>query len=133
MNAPADPYPAPLRSLLVVDDDVDTLESLRDFFALHGFVVHTAENGRQALDLFDGLRDPLGCILLDINMPVMDGRELMAELRHRRGVPPVIILTANDYEEPPPGARHYFLKPPLFDVLLRAVVSCSLRRAAPRA
>jgi DNA-binding response OmpR family regulator len=116
----------PVRSLLIIEDDDDTRDSLCDFFVAHGFVVYCAEDGRRALALLDRLREPPGCILLDLDMPVMDGHEFMARLRRRSGVPAVIILTGED-DEPPPGARYHFTKPPYLETLLRAVVSCSLR------
>ncbi len=130
MSAQAETFPAPVRSILIVDDDEDTLQGLCDFFILHCFVVYAANNGRRALEVLDGMRDPPGCILLDLQMPVMDGRVVMERLSRRPEAPPVIILTGDDGDAPP-GARYYFSKPPPFEVLLRAAVSCSLRQAAP--
>jgi DNA-binding response OmpR family regulator len=122
--------PAPVRSILIVEDDDDTLASLRDFFVLQGFIVYTAENGRRALDAMDRIEDGPGCILVDLDMPVMDGWQLLQALRSRPFSPPVIVLSGEDITRPP-EARYYFSKPPLMDVLLRAAVSCSLRRPAP--
>lgn len=131
MNMAAQTFPSPVRSLLIVEDDADARALLCKFFVAHGFAVYAAENGRRALELFDGLSEPPGCILLDLNMPVMDGWEVMVRLRGRPGVPPVIVLTSEGDDEPPAGARYYLAKPPSFDTLLRAVVSCSLRWAIP--
>ena len=130
MSAMAEKFPRPVRSVLVVEDDEDTRESLAEFLAARGFVVYTAENGRRALDLLDALPLSPGCILLDLDMPVMDGWELMVRLRGRPDVPPVIVLTGSD-AEPPAGARYYLTKPASLDELMRAVVSCSLRWGLP--
>jgi two-component system, OmpR family, response regulator ChvI len=116
------------RSILIVEDDADARDSLRDFFAAHGFTVWGAKDGGCALELLDELSRPPGCILLDLDMPVMNGWEVMERLRQRPAAPPVIVLSA-DEESPPPGARHYFNKPPSMELLLRAAVSCCLRTA----
>ncbi len=83
--------------LLVVDDDVQTLESLRDLFRRAGFDVETATTGRDALGrLLDG-ENP-SAIVLDARMPVMSGEELVTVLRAYRRLAsiPVLLLTAFD-------------------------------------
>ncbi len=83
--------------LLVVDDDVQTLESLRDLCRRAGFDVETATTGRDALGrLLDG-ENP-SAIVLDARMPVMSGEELVTVLRAYRRLAsiPVLLLTAFD-------------------------------------
>src|SRR5688500_2048491 len=66
--------------LLVVDDDRDVLEALRDVLQDSGFLVLTAANGREALDLLDtGARPDLA--IVDLMMPVMDGWAFVSSLR----------------------------------------------------
>jgi two-component system response regulator (stage 0 sporulation protein F) len=65
------------RDVLVVDDDADIREVVESILACDGYAVRSAENGAQALELVRAQRPDL--ILLDIRMPVMDGREF-----HRR-------------------------------------------------
>ena len=68
-----------------------------------GFVIDTAQNGRQAVDRITECRsDEYALILMDIQMPVMDGRQATKEIR---GLPdkakasvPVIALSANAFE-----------------------------------
>lgn len=80
---------------LVVDDDPDTLESVRDILLRAGFAVATATTGREALaKLLDD--EPPSVIVLDIRMPVMDGRQFVTVVRsyHRLSAIPILVLTA---------------------------------------
>ena len=82
--------------VLVVDDDADTRSRLNALLARNGWTVTEAENGRAALDAVR-LRAP-ALVLLDLNMPEMDG---FTFLREFRSVPawievPVIVMTARD-------------------------------------
>jgi len=66
--------------ILVVDDDRDLRETLRDLLEDEGHVVHLAADGAEALALLE--RQPaIGAIVLDLAMPVMDGFELYDRLR----------------------------------------------------
>ncbi len=68
----------PKRHILIVEDEEDIRDSLRDFFESEGHHVDLAANGRIALDLLiSGLSPDL--ILLDLMMPVMGGAEFVAE------------------------------------------------------
>jgi CheY-like chemotaxis protein len=81
--------------VLVVDDDRDIRESLRELLAETGYQVATAENGRSALDqLRAGLRP--GVILLDLMMPVMDGMAFRSEQLADPALCtlPVVLITA---------------------------------------
>ena len=74
-------------SILVVDDETDVAELFRQHFrreARQGtYVLHFAYSGEEALDkLAAGIEPPLIVILSDINMPLMDGLELLREIRH---------------------------------------------------
>jgi CheY-like chemotaxis protein len=84
-----------MREILVVDDDGDTREMLREVLELDGYRVAAASNGREALErLRAGLAPAL--VLLDIMMPVMSGAELLAELRRdpRFAHLPVVLVSA---------------------------------------
>ena len=79
--------------VLVVDDS----ESIRLFVrtlmsSLGSEVVGEAANGREALELFDSLAP--GLVLLDINMPVMDGISALKEIRARSQKVAVVMLSA---------------------------------------
>ena len=72
-------------SILVVDDETDVAELFRQQFrreARQGtYVLHFAYSGEEALDKLCAGIEPLIVILSDINMPVMDGLELLRQIR----------------------------------------------------
>jgi two-component system response regulator MprA len=78
--------------VLIVDDDPSILRMLRIVFMGDGYEVSTATNGLEALDAVQK-NDP-GVIVLDLEMPLMDGREFFRELRTRGHRMPVLILSA---------------------------------------
>jgi CheY-like chemotaxis protein len=84
-------------SVLVVDDDPNTLETVRDILRSSGFTVDTAATGRDALGKLLDEKQP-AVIVLDIRMPVMDGRQFLTITRayHRLAAIPVMVLTAVD-------------------------------------
>ena len=70
----------PSHRVLIVDDDRDTREVLRDLLSLRGFDVRTASNGFAAFRQVQ-LGDEAPCLLLlDLKMPVMDGWSLLDQL-----------------------------------------------------
>lgn len=84
-------------TVLVVDDDPAIRKMLNEVLTLEGIPVETAADGREALELL--ARSGPRTVLLDITMPVMDGREVMQALdanpaeraRHR-----IILMSALD-------------------------------------
>jgi CheY-like chemotaxis protein len=84
-------------SILVVDDDPQVSEVLKEFLTLRGYRVRSASNGREALALLNQERPKL--ILLDLYMPVMNGVEVMRELRASKYEGGVIVLTGSQDEK----------------------------------
>ncbi len=78
--------------ILVVDDDTAFLRIVSKALSLGGYTVGTATNGREALAQLQHGRP--GVILLDLSMPVMDGRAFAQELNQRLDAPPIILVTA---------------------------------------
>jgi DNA-binding response OmpR family regulator len=113
------------RKILIVDDDEDLRESLRDQLALHDeFEVTTAPTATKGVDAAKG--DHLDLILLDVNLPDMDGREACKLMRKSGVKSPIIMLTANDSEADmilglDSGANDYVTKPFKFAVLLARI------------
>lgn len=80
--------------VLVVDDDAALLRMVRLSLQASGFEVSTATNGAEALDR---LRlDVPNVVVLDLEMPVMDGRAFYREMRANGCGVPVLILSAHD-------------------------------------
>ena len=82
-------------SILIVDDDVDTRLLLGASLTEQGFIVYAARNGRHALRLLERIAAP-GLILLDYQMPVMNGSQFLAAKRRdpRLQAIPVVVLSA---------------------------------------
>ena len=114
-------------SILIVDDETDVAELFRQQFRREVrqglYVLHFASSGAEALDkLADGIRPPLIVILSDINMPEMDGLDLLREIKDRWSELPVIMVTAYGDDERRRlasvyGAAEFVSKPVDFDHL----------------
>ena len=83
-------YP-PKPRILIVDDDEGQRQLLSDSMSAEGYRTATANDGLDALEKMESFEPDV--ILTDINMPRMDGCELMTELRRRESTTPVIALT----------------------------------------
>jgi CheY-like chemotaxis protein len=87
-------------SILVVDDDPRLLASLKALLELEGCEVATARHGREALEFLEQRRPDM--VLLDLMMPVMDGRQFLQALQQRQerdpslASLPVTVVTALD-------------------------------------
>lgn len=80
--------------MLVVDDEPIIRQLLTDALVDLGYLVDTAVHGAEALDKL--ARQSFQAVVLDLMMPVMDGREFLSRLRAEVGVakPPVVVLSA---------------------------------------
>jgi CheY-like chemotaxis protein len=117
--------------VLVVDDDRDIRDSLVEVLEDHGYRAVTAANGRDALDLLRAGACPPCLILLDLMMPVMDGRGFREEqLKHPAwGQIPVIVLSAyGDVEAQARALAADCLRKPLAIRLLLEAVRRSVAR-----
>lgn len=77
--------------ILVVDDEVELAEIIRDYLKKDGFVVELAFNGRQALDAFKRFDPQL--VILDVMMPEVDGMEVCRIIRSQSSIP-LLLLSA---------------------------------------
>ena len=113
--------------VLVVDDSITMVLSLKTTLTMNGLEVETASHGKAALDkLTAGLRPHL--ILTDINMPVMGGLELITKVRAMPGLKflPILTLTtegdsAKRDEGKRAGATGWIVKPVSGDDLIRVI------------
>jgi DNA-binding response OmpR family regulator len=121
---------APVRRVLVVDDDDDIRLLLEQLLSGAGYQVETARDGRAALRAFHA--SPTDIVVLDLSMPELDGFETLDRLRDLSDVP-VILLTARSGEIDKvrgfrAGADDYVVKPFGRQELL-ARIEALLRRA----
>jgi CheY-like chemotaxis protein len=123
-------------SILVVDDEPDVVDLFRQRFrreARQGtYVLHFAASGMEALARLGSEINPeLIVVLSDINMPGMDGLQLLGEIKQRRPGLPVMMVTAYGDDErrrraSDLGACEFVTKPVDFDQL-----KAQLRQLAP--
>jgi len=102
------------KRILIVDDDPDIRQVLSDRISSLGYVVETANDGREALEAlkksrFDGM-------LLDMRMPEIDGNEVLRRTRMSHPALPIVVVTATSVKESAAqtvagGACAYLLKP----------------------
>jgi CheY-like chemotaxis protein len=110
--------------LLVIDDDRAVREALREVLQEEGYLVITATNGKEALDVLDTVARP-DMAIVDLMMPVMDGWGFVAELRQRpqfSSIPVVVITAGGDRVlANAPVAAGYLKKPVKVDDLLAVI------------
>jgi two-component system OmpR family response regulator len=113
----------PRARVLVVDDEHGILSVVRDALESHGYEVDTADNGEEAFAAVERRRPDL--IMLDVNMPEVDGWVVLAHLRSIAGPQtPVVVMTAGFAAQDQAlasGAQGYLGKPFELDDLLIAV------------
>ncbi len=78
--------------VLVIDDDASMARMMAMSLRMQGFAVKTAANGVEALEQI--AREKPDAIVLDLAMPVMDGRTFYRELRARGNATPVLVVSA---------------------------------------
>ncbi|GGO02206.1 response regulator transcription factor [Saccharibacillus kuerlensis] len=101
------------KTILLVEDDVLMREFMTDYFKKDGWHVLEANNGREALELFD--LHEVELIVLDIMMPEIDGWSVCRRVRKKSGVPIIIITARTDDDDQimgfELGADEYVTKP----------------------
>jgi two-component system CheB/CheR fusion protein len=104
------------RRILVVDDNVDSAESLGQFLEMVGHQIRTAYNGPAGLETARAYRPEI--VLLDISMPGMDGYELARRLRQEPGLERVLLVALTGYGQDEDRRRsrqatidHHLVKP----------------------
>ena len=112
--------------ILVVDDDINIIKTLRDRLEINGYKVVTACDGKEGLQ--KALTDKPDIILLDIMMPIMSGHEMLEHLRKaaESGEISVIMLTTSCQTQDIVRAKacgidDYIVKPFDMNVLLEKI------------
>jgi len=81
----------PKKKILIVDDEKTVTEALQMKLAPEGYDVVLAPDGREALTLME--KESFDLVLLDIIMPNMDGFDVLAEMKEKKIMTPVIVLS----------------------------------------
>lgn len=112
--------------ILVVDDDKTTRKLLGFYLKAKGFEVVTAENGLDAIEKLGS--ENANLIMTDLNMPYMDGIELVKTLRADpawAAIPIIMVTTEADPEERQKamsaGASEYIVKPVTADAVAQTI------------
>lgn len=121
--------------MLVVDDEVDIANMLAEFFRMEGYDVACANSGVAALAAASAGTEP-DIMLLDVNMPGMDGFEVCRRVREHLSCP-IIFLTArvedvDQLDGFAAGADDYVMKPFSLEVLGRRVAAHMAREGRMR-
>jgi CheY-like chemotaxis protein len=108
-------------TVLIVEDEEDLREMMREALELKGYVVVTAEEGEDALRKIDGI-DQLCLVLLDLLMPGMNGWDFFAKMRERHELNRVpVIVHSSASNRAPAGVTRVLQKPISFERLISVV------------
>ena len=111
----------PNHTVLIVEDEEDLRELMRDALQLRGYSVVTAEEGTDALRKIDDIGPPC-VILLDLLMPGMNGWDFFAKVRERPELSDVpVIIHSSAATRAPAGATRVLQKPLAFERLVSIV------------
>jgi DNA-binding response OmpR family regulator len=125
------------KRILIVDDEPNVRLVLGTTLSSVGYEVDAADDGVKALDRLQSSGPGFDLVLLDLQMPRMDGMELLSRLRDAGSIVPVVILTAHGSIPEAVAAMKLgaidFLTKPITPEALRRVVADVILRHAPAA
>lgn len=117
-------------SLLLIDDNIEFTNILDRFFTAKGFCVHCAENGAVGLGKYSEGKERNECyaaVLLDIQMPVMNGYEVVEHIRDRERESglrtPIIGMSGENAEVDNYDFDNFLCKPFQFEAALAAILA----------
>lgn len=121
--------------ILIVDDEQEFLELMKNRLHKRGFSVVTAGTGEAALECVK--QESFDAMVLDVKMPGVDGLEVLRKVKQIRPELPVMLLTGHASTEAAligveSGAVDYLLKPvPINDLIMRLRDIASRKECAP--
>jgi FixJ family two-component response regulator len=119
--------------IAIVDDDESVCRALKRLFRSLGMTAETYSSSVEFVDLVEALPSfQPDCVVLDIQMPGMNGIEVQTRIRSARGAIPVIFITAHDdgvvRAQALAGGAVAFLRKPFTDALLIRTMDAALGR-----
>lgn len=111
-----------MKRLLIVDDELAIVEALQDILSVEGYDIVTAFNGAEGLQRMATAKPDL--VLLDLMMPVMDGREMLRRMRDDaslRDIPVVVMSAGRISDEERRASARFLAKPFELDALLDTI------------
>jgi DNA-binding NtrC family response regulator len=113
-------------TVLLVEDDEDTLFAMDKLLTRAGYLVLTAGSGHDAIGMVEQPLAPIDVVLLDVHLPDVEGSALGARMRELKPALPIVVCTGQAEPEEVAalvrlGAVQYFRKPVGADELLTAV------------
>lgn len=119
-----------MTDILIVEDDKELAGLMTDFLRTEGYIVSAVESGERAVELFD--RYGARLVVLDINLPDVNGFAVCSKLRENTDTPILIVSARTDKEDKLNGlglgADDYIEKPYDIDILLAKIKGIFKRR-----
>ena len=102
------------KTILIIDDEISIRESLKSFFEDEDYIVFTAEDGDQGLDVY--FNEKIDLVLTDLRMPKKDGIEVMRRIHEKEPEAPMVVVSGAGQREDiinalRMGAKDYITKP----------------------
>jgi len=91
--------PENMPHILVIEDEYNIRKLLKEVLEKDGFEVYTAANGREGLAIFEERGEAIDLVILDMVMPIMDGREAFFEIKKRKNDQKIIVISGYSKRE----------------------------------
>lgn len=129
MECPADAASLERPTVIVVDDDAAVRQSIKFSLELEGFSVRTYADAGELLN--ETMLPPFGCLVIDYNLPALNGLEVLRQLRKRQVRLPAIVITSYPsrmVREGAAAAGASIVEKPLFNHALSDNIRAALAR-----
>jgi two-component system, LuxR family, response regulator FixJ len=129
MGCAADTASPEKPTILVVDDDAAVRQSIKFSLELEGFSVRTYADAAELLN--ETTLPPFGCLVIDYNLPALNGLEVLRQLRNRQVRLPAIVITSHPsrmVRERAAAAGASIVEKPLFNHALSDNIRAALEQ-----